>query len=802
MDIKQLENIAITNCYHCGDECKNNSILFDDHSFCCEGCKTVYDLLSENGLCKYYDFEKNPGITIKTKSFEHQFDFLDDPTIIEKIIDFSDNKITKITFHIPKIHCTSCIWLLENLHKIENGIYQSEVNFFKKTVSFTYQHDIISLKKLVELISSIGYEPEITLDKIKIKNVKKDYSFTYKIGVAGFAFGNIMLFSFPEYFHLNELVDPGFRSFFGYLNIMLSLPVLLYSASGYFTSAYIGLKQRIVNIDVPLSLGILIMFIRSSYDIISGTGAGFMDALAGLVFFLLIGKWFQNKSYQALSFERDYTSYFPLSITRIENQKETSCSLDKLDSNDVIMIRNSELIPADGVIMEGNAIIDYSFVTGESAPVNKNKGDKVFAGGKQTGGIIYIQLTKSVSQSYLTSLWNHPLFNKENNTPYLSDRTNQISKFFTITILLIAIISGIYWILMDSSKAMDAFTSVLIITCPCALALTIPFTFGNSLRIFGKNELYLKNADKIEELNKIDSIVFDKTGTITTTSAGEVIYEGMPLNEETCSLICAAVKSSTHPLSKSIYQSLYNGQEIETLPVIEYPGKGIKCLNLRIGSEEFITGKKNMTSDFTSSVVYVSLHGNVLGKFRIQNVYRSGIKEMIDRLRLSNYQLHILSGDQDSEKEALKKIFGEDTPMHFKQTPDLKLKYIEELQLSGKAVMMLGDGLNDAGALKKANIGIAVADENGTFFPACDGMLKSSHIHQLDSFLLQAKQSMNIVKASFFISLIYNIIGLSFAVKGELLPVIAAVLMPVSSVSIIAFTTLLTTIRGYRNKLI
>jgi len=796
-----LQQANQSSCYHCGDACKKGTTLvYQNKPFCCEGCKTVFELLDENGMCSYYDFEKNPGITIKTRDFKNRFDFLNNPAVAEKLLDYADDKICKISFYIPAIHCTSCIWLLENLHKLEPGVLRSEVNFLKKTASFTYDPHLISLKKLVELISSIGYEPEITLEQTSGKKLLADRSFIYKIGVAGFCFGNIMLFSFPEYFHLDDLINPGFRPFFGYLNLLLSIPVLFYSSSGYFISAYTGLKQRIVNIDVPLSLGIAVMFVRSSYEIISGTGAGFMDALAGLVFFLLIGKWFQNRSYKALSFERDYKSYFPLSVTRLENEEEVSCTIDSLREGDIILVRNNELIPADSILIDGYAHIDYSFVTGESHPVSKKSGDKLFAGGRQTGGIIRLQLLKTVSQSYLTSLWNHEVFQKESSLK-LSSRTNEVSKYFTLVVLTIAVISAAYWLLVDSSKALNAFTAVLIITCPCALALTVPFTFGNSLRIMGRNHLYLKNADIIEEMAKIDVIVLDKTGTITQPESGKVIYEGELLSEEEHSIIKTAVQSSTHPLSKRIDQFLVYEVLYPHPQVIEFPGQGLECKGIKIGSYVFVTGQaQEENKEFTSSDVHVSVNGQYKGRFRIENVYREGIKELAARLK-KRYKIHILSGDHDGERNNLQSLFGSDTPLNFRQTPEMKLQYIQQLQKEGHHVMMLGDGLNDAGALKQSNVGFAVTGKNGTFFPACDGMLRSDSLSKLDALMHQAVKSMDTVRYSFIISFTYNVIGLSFAVRSVLQPVIAAVLMPVSSVSVIAFTVLLTSWFAKKSKL-
>ncbi len=675
----------------------------------------------------------------------------------------------------------------------------SEVNFSKKTVLVTFNHQLITLKEVTLLMDSLGYMPEITFEDISTekKEITEDKKFILKLGVAGFAFGNIMLFSFPEYFHLDDIIDPGFKSFFGYLNILLSLPVLLYSGSGYFISAWKGLKHKFINIDVPLALGILVMFVRSSYEIITGEGAGFMDVLVGLVFFLLIGKWFQNKTYGALSFDRDYKSFLPVSITKILNEKEQSISLNELVVGDIIQVYNNEMIPADSILLKGNAAIDYSFVTGESEKVHRISGDKIYAGGKQTGGIIQLSVIKPVSQSYLTELWNQELFARKR-PEHIKNRVSIISKYFTITILIISLLTGIYWAIIDPSKIINACTAILIITCPCALALTLPFTFGNALRIYNRNKLYLKNSSTIENLSKITAIVFDKTGTITTNGQSTIEFIGTPINDEDRAIFRSIFKTSQHPLSKKIYLSENSSDLKEFIQVLEIPGKGIELnyhgVIYKIGSSQFILNDttENKLDEFKSSKVYISKNNICLGYYKVCNEYRQGVENAIHQLS-NKYQLHVLSGDNKGEEDNLKKIFGPYVPLYFDQSPIDKLKYIENLQQGGQTVLMIGDGLNDAGALKQADVGIAITEDSNNFFPACDGMLKASSLNKLSFVLKFSKTCMTVMKYSFVISLIYNIVGLSFAVRGELLPVVAAVIMPLSSVSVIGFTVLVTT---------
>lgn len=527
-----------TTCFHCGEDFENVNILLQEKSFCCEGCKMVYEILNKKDLCQYYDLDQNAGVSLKGKK-NPKFAWLDDEVIQSQLIDYQEDTLTKVRFFLPSIHCASCIWLLENLFKFNEGILDSKVNFLKKEIYLTFDHSKVSLRQLAELLASIGYFPKINLgdlDNSKLTIVDK--KLIYQLGVAGFAFGNIMLLSFPEYLGLNEINAIGFQKWFGSFNILLILPVVFFSGKEYLQSAWQSLRHRNLNIDVPISIGILTLFLRSVFEIISGVGAGYLDALAGLVFFLLIGKWFQQITFNHLSFERDYKSYFPVAAL-LQNGEITP--IQNLKAGDIIIIKNKELIPADGILMQGEGSIDYSFVTGESEPVQKINGDKLFAGGKQIGTTLEIQITKTVSQSYLTQLWNDAVFSKEkentqNQTQFLADK---IGKYFTYVILTIAFLTLIYWLPIDMGKAVNAFTSVLIIACPCAVALSIPFTFGNAIRILGRNGFYLKNTKIIEQFQSVTSVVFDKTGTLTSTKNqrknnlpnNTITFIGNPLNE-------------------------------------------------------------------------------------------------------------------------------------------------------------------------------------------------------------------------------------------------------------------------------
>ena len=774
-------------CFHCGEECKSTDISIGDKYFCCNGCKTVYELLDQTDMCNYYNLETAPGIS-QNNSIKRNFDFLDNQSIKDKIILFKNSNFSSASFFIPQMHCSSCIWILENLNKLNKGIIHSEVDYLKKTCSVRFKEEQITLKQVVELLDRLGYTPIFNLDKTDVKNSSDYKSLYYKLGVAGFGFGNIMLLSFPEYLSLGDFQTDNLKIIFAYINFVLSLPVFFYSSSEYYVSAIKGLKEKIINIDVPIALGVLVLFIRSVYDLFFGYGPGYFDSLSGLVFLLLIGKLFQNKTYDTLNFERNYKSYFPLASTKIENNLESTIPLEYIKLKDWLMIRNGELIPADSVLMRGKANIDYSFVTGEAIPVKCEIGDVIYAGGRQVGSSIVVEVVREVSQSYLTQLWNHKAFSEKFNSE-LNNITNAISKYFTVAILLLAAIAAVMH--MNSYiLALNAFTAVLIVACPCALALAAPFTLGNSLRILSRQKFYLKNTDVVEKLSKITAIVFDKTGTLTKNSQFKAVFNGNPLTEKEKQIIKAAVKSSYHPFSQAIYNSIDKTLALEVEDFEEKTGYGITAKIegdfVKIGSLVHLEAEN--FDNTQSSVVYISINGKMLGNYSFINYYRSGIENLISELN-KVYKLFVVSGDNENEKNNLENIFTDKTELRFKQSPYDKLHFVENLQKEGEVVLMIGDGLNDAGALKQSDIGISVSEDINNFYPACDGILSADKFIKLAEFLRFSKYSNKVIIISFIISFIYNAIGLSFAYTGTLSPLIAAVLMPVSSISVVLFTT-------------
>jgi P-type Cu+ transporter len=804
LTVSQNNILEKTFCFHCGDVCPDNSVALENKTFCCVGCKTVYEILDAGKLCNYYSISSNPGLS-PPDTRHNKFDYLDEDEVSSRLIEFRNEEIISVTFYIPQMHCSSCIWLLENLYKLNPGISVSTVDFLKKELNIRFFHKQISLKEVVSLISAIGYEPLITLQNAeKSKMPASNKKLYYKIGVAAFSFGNIMLLSFPEYLS-SGLKEEYYIRIFTYASLFLSFPVFFYCASDYMLSAYNGLKNKIVNIDFPLSVGIIVLFARSTFEIFTLTGPGYLDSLSGLLFFLLLGKLFQSKTYDSIRFDRDYKSYFPLSVTIKKDLLETNTSISNLQVGDRIIIRNNEILPADSVLFSGNARIDNSFITGEFKLIDKNAGDLVYAGAKLSGAAAEFEVIKKTSQSYLTGLWNNEIFNK---TPDRNFTTfsNTISKYFTLIILVISTILFLFWLPYGLGKSLNVLTSVLIVACPCALAMSAPFTLGNTLRIFGRSRFYVKNNQSVERLAGITHIVFDKTGTITQSGNSEITFIGENLNDELSSFVRSLTANSSHPLSRKIYSSLPPAVSCDVKNYREIPNAGlegiINGIKVKLGSKEFVAGvyKDTSAAPALSTEVYLSVEDKIIGYFRIQSSYRKSLGTVINDLS-KNYKISLLTGDNESEKGNLLKFFGSNSEMLFRQSPEAKMEYVKNLQNRGEKVLMIGDGLNDAGAIAQADVGISVTDDIGSFSPASDAILDSADFSRLYYFIRFAGAAKKLVYFSFGISFFYNIIGLAFAARGLLSPIIAAVLMPLSSVSVVLFASLSTNMLARKRRL-
>ncbi len=767
--------------------------MLAEKRFCCLGCQTVFSLLQENGLGTYYALETTPGIRMKPAG-SFKWAFLDDPAVAETLYDFADATHVRVTLYLPVIHCVACVWLLENLFKLHAGVGRTVVNFARREAAISFDPRKIKFSELAGLLTDIGYEPQFMLgDAQPVKLAAWRKKAWLQIGLAGFGFGNIMLMSLPLYLGLDTFNGPWFKAIAGWLSLGMALPVVLYSAADFWRAAWAGARQRTITLELPIALGLAALYGTSIYQVVTHQGPGYCDSLCGLIFFLLCGRMFQKKTHERLTFDRDYQGFFPLSVIRKTPVGEECVAISRLQTGDQLILRNGELLPADARLVSGEACLDYSFVTGEAEPVKRAAGDHLYAGGRQVGGAITVATLKPVAQSYLATLWDHEAFRKPRDYE-LDSLTNRYSRRFTRIVIGVACAAAIFWLWQDPSRAQKAFTSVLIVACPCALALAAPLTQGTAQRWLARLNIFLKNGQVIERMAEVDTVVLDKTGTLTATDGRGVLFQAADsptaggLTAPEAQWIGSLTRHSTHPNSVRISQYL----AVEPRPVqgfVETPGAGIAGEidghTVWVGSTEWLA-QHGVSLTKATPGVQVAIDGHWRGSFGMENALRPEVAALIAQLG-DRFELALLSGDNEREAARFQKIFGPRATLRFNQRPADKLNFIRELQQQGRKVMMVGDGLNDAGALKQAEVGVAVVEHIGGFSPASDVILDAVQLPQLGRVLTFSRQAARVVRLGFGISALYNLAGVSIAAAGLLAPIVCAILMPISSVTVVVF---------------
>ena len=776
-----------TVCRHCGDSVDRAAIVTTAGTFCCGGCESVFSLLAQYGMTAFYTCDVRPGTSQRASGDKDpgRFAALDDADVARRFVTPRANGVSRVVFPVPSMHCASCLWLLEQLWRFDAGIVRSEANLMNRTVAVEFHPEEISLRSVAEQLASLGYEP--VLDQEPAAGVPAVRRSLYlKIGVAGFAFGNVMLFSIPRYANGAPL-PATFQELFGILNLAFSLPVLFYSASDYFRSAWSAARARTITLDVPIALGLAVLFGRSAVEILIGSGEGFLDSFSGLVFFLLIGKLFQQKAFESIAFERTVQSFLPLSV-RVEHEDGVVLTrVEALRPGDTIAIRPQEVVPADSVLLDDHGAIDYAFVTGEQVPVNVERGALVQAGGRVTDHTLRMAVARAVSHSRLAGLWSNPVFEQEK-AHWLTSLLARFGWWFTVIAMTLAVVGAIAW-WPDGRKAAEVATAVLMIACPCAFTLAAPMTLGTAMGVMGRAGFYLKNSAVALDLSRVDTIAFDKTGTLTTAAA-EATVTASGFSDADWRLVRQLAAHSVHPVSRAIAGSLVDNRAASD--VTETSGRGVSGVidghRVVIGAASFVaavTGHAIAGESGADLVTWAAVDSHAPGTIRLSAPDRPGMPAATAEVA-TRYTTWLLSGDHATEAPRWAAAFGD--RMKFRQSPEDKLATVRAEQAARHRVAMIGDGLNDAGALAAADVGIAVSDETACLVPACDAVIRGDQLPQLPVFLAYTRRARRVIMLCFGVSIAYNWLGLSLALAGRLTPLATAILMPVSSLTIVALS--------------
>lgn len=755
-------------CSHCGAEVYSAPVVQNAAVFCCDGCKTVYEILQQHNLCEYYQISDNRERNLNNKPYQTTvYDVLKSNEVAAEFIDYTNEKLSIVGFVLPTMHCASCVWLLERLNTLHSGVKGATVDISRKHISVTIDATSCTVYDVAVLLNSVGYPPQLVRQPNSTSTTLERTRLYQRMAVAGIATGNVMMLSISQYLARPAGLPPTLEMLFQVLSIVLAIPVLVFSASPWLTSAWKSIQQKRINLDVPVAIGLLTVVVRSIVEIANKQSEGYLDSFVMLVFFLLVGKLFQQRAFDTIEFERTLASFLPLAVRIQKNGTEIIEPIKNIRIGDICILRNEEIIPCDCVIVEHSCVADYSFVTGEATLHECLPGSTVYAGGKVKGAFAKMYALKTVDESSLAGMWEK---SKKHKSYTLYDTLNAaFGKYFSLTVLAVAIAVFLYW-LPNVSTAVTAFTSVVIIACPCAFTLAAPIAYGAAMSTLSRKGIYVQNVGVFPELEKISKIFFDKTGTLTTTE--NVRYEGRELSPEEIQLVAITAMSSTHPMSAEVFRWCTTKwpQSINAERVQEYSeqiGIGGRAI---IANTEIVLGKT------------LEINGEYCGRFIYQGTLRKGIEKMLVRLR-KHAMVGVISGDSEQGAEALRHVFSTNE-LQMSSSPTDKVYTIAKAQKSER-VMMVGDGLNDAQSLAVANLGVAVCNSALLVFPAADIVLSGEQVQYTDTLLRVAKELRLLINITLIITILYNAFAFWLAATGKLSPVIVAIMMPVNSLVIV-----------------
>jgi Cu2+-exporting ATPase len=777
-------------CSHCGEDTKKIT-----EEFCCLGCAAAYKIIGGFGFENYYKLrEINPAIRKIKPELAEEID-VSEFVFAEKNGEFS------VSLMVQGLHCAACVWLIESILKKQKNVITARINLSRKTLFLQWSGELKTGNELVHLIHEIGYKL-LPFDEEILKTVEKKYSDSIlrALAVAGFGAGNIMLFSFSLWFA--DVIDMGHgtRNLLQFFSSLIALPVIIFSARPFFVSAGKSIRAGYPNMDLAISIAIFLACAVSLLETFRSQSHVYFDSAVMLIFFLLIGRYLDLKARKkAFAIASEFTM-LAASFGRVEENSQLKIlPIGKLQEGMILIVAAGEKIAADGIVIEGESEIDTSLITGESLPKKIGHGHEAFAGMINLTSPLKIKITKSAQNSLLAEIirLSDEVENKKNHYIRIADK---LAKFYLPAVHILAFFTFCFWFKTGWEIGLMNATAVLIITCPCALALAIPIVQTIAISNFIRRGILVKSGEALEKLPEIDVIVFDKTGSLTIGAPRLIDVKILSGNESKnfyLKLAASLAKKSRHPISQAILAS-YDG-DLEELQIQENQGLGLESVFqnkiLKLGRKEFcgINFEVLQMSCFlkfgedSKRDAKGDDKGDAKGDkviFFFEDEIKSDAKSVISQLKNFGKKIILLSGD--SEKvvcDVAKKL--EISEFYFEQTPISKVQFLEKLRAENKKFAMIGDGLNDAPSLALADVSISFSKAADISQNIADIIIQGQKLMPIIALLKSSKKAITLMKENLWIALIYNLIAIPFAVTGQVVPLVAAIAMSSSSLLVL-----------------
>jgi Cu2+-exporting ATPase/Cu+-exporting ATPase len=766
-------------CIHC-DEVALPAIYNEEDSdrskpFCCEGCLTVYNVLHQKGLESYYEIKNNSAVFKRRSPVEikgSSYQYLDDADFLKEFSHKNSEGERVVEFYLEGIHCLACLWLIEKLPDFVPGVFSSKLDLDRSVVTVSLKENG-TFSSVGRELNQLGYRPhplKRNQDTSDFKR-KEERSALLRIGIAGAAAGNIMLYAVSLY----GGATGEYAQLFNALTVAFAIPVLTYSAFPFYKNAWDALRNRTLSIDIPISVSLVIGAVMGIYNLVLGIPDNYFDSLTALVFLLLMSRYFlQRIQEKGLSASDLHYFYQSESVLKKEGEEYKEIHPRSIKADDILKIKAGDFVPADGIVMEGSTYMNNSLLTGESVPVRVNVGDAVFSGTQNMDQDLVMKATKVQEDSRLGRL----LKNVENGWAHRSkivNLTNKVSKYFTLAVF---ILSALLFVKLyqshDLKHALEGAITLLIVTCPCALALAVPLTFTRSLSRAGQNGLIIKSDEVIEKLAEIRNVFIDKTGTITYGKLKIVNFQTMQDSSVAIvDIITNLEKRSRHPVAVAL-RDFVKGEKVQTLQVEDFRETVGKGVSGKMAGHNFEISKNRIYED-----------GKIIAIFDVEDTIRPDSVRALKNIQANGMTVRMLSGDR---KQVVRKIsrdagLSEDNAF-FELSPEDKSYLVQSVS----DCMMIGDGANDAIALGQANVGVAVMGAMDISLRAADVYLTTPGLVPVEKLLILSRETMKVIHRNLVLSLCYNSVSVVAAFLGYINPLVAAIIMPLSSLTVLLST--------------
>jgi Cu2+-exporting ATPase len=796
-------------CFHCGLPIEPEAdyhVRLDgaERHFCCFGCQSVCGAIYEAGLQGYYQRTPEGALLGPPPEPPRDVEIYDFDEVQQEFTTCSGD-IRDIHLLVEGIHCAACVWLIERGLQREPGVRSVSVNLAAKRLHLSWDSQRSKLSDLIRSLARIGYsavpyDPESAEGVIK----KANRSMLYRLFFAGFAMMNMMWISIALYSGADQ---DEFREFFHWMGLALATPTLLYAGYPFYRGAFGGLRGGHLTMDMPIAIGLSVTYLYSLYVTVTGSKMGevYFDTVTNLIFVILIGRYLEGMfRHQAVSATKRLMELQPrVAIVMFDGQEQMT-PIRGVKLGDQVLIKPGYKVPVDGVVLEGHSAVDESMLSGESVPVNKAAGATVSAGTVNTSGALLVEVRTLLQDTTLSKIIRLVEEAQTSKAP-IQRLADTIVPWFVLVTLICATLTFFFWNAQDFEIALMAATSVLIITCPCALGMATPMSIAVASGLGAKHGILVKNGLVLETLSRVNHFVFDKTGTLTEGKMSVAQMHVAPGVEPQEALRCAAAveRYSEHSVAKAIIakavEQQLNYRDMEVKGFHATAGLGVEAVvagqAMLLGSAEWLT-RQNIVLDAplqaqahefeaqAMSCVHVALEGVHVAVFALADKLRGDAQQLVNELRAAGIGLTLLSGDRKPVADAIARQLG-GMEVIAEVLPQDKDQVIQRLQQGGAVVAMVGDGINDAPALIRADVGIALGSGTDVSVESADIVLMHNELDKVRLATLLSRRTLRTIKQNIGLSFVYNAIMVPLAMMAKVSPLVAAITMPISSLVVI-----------------